>query len=95
MAIEWNNRSNRVSLNSGSEKGSFEEHSDRMRMFRKSHASDGKSGVSRRDLVNAMWPVLVNNSIRDAGGSTGLTSTADWSALIPMGKIRASRLSSN
>ena len=95
MATEGNNRSNRVNFNGGNGKESFEEHNESMREFHKNHAPELLVEVSRRDLINTMWPLLISGAVRDTGGKTGLTSTADWSALFPVGKVKTYRLSSN
>ena len=71
------------------------EHNERMREFRKSHVSDLKVKLSRRDLINTMWPLLVTNTVRETGGSRLLKDTLDWSTLIPIQKVTACRFSSN
>ena len=75
MAIMWDNSK------------LFRKHVERMRMFRKSHPINLGVRVSRRDLINSMWPLLVANTMRDTGGSTGLTGTMDWSVFVPIREI--------
>ncbi len=73
----------------------YEGHDARMRMFAQSHASGLKVKVSRRDLINMMWPLLVKGIEREAGGSTSATGTTDWSSLFPVGKVAPYKFSQN
>ena len=73
----------------------FEDHDRGMREFRKSHVSDLKVKVSRRDLKDKMWPLLVTDTLKETGGSRLPKETLDLSTLIPIQKITACRFSSN
>jgi len=73
----------------------FEEHTTSMRMFRESHPSDLEMKVSRRDLIDKMWPLLVTDTLKETGGSRLLKDTLDWSTLIPIQKVTACRFSLN
>ncbi len=71
------------------------EHNERMREFRKNHAPEALVKVSTRDLINTMWPLLVTNTVKETGGSTGPAGTMDWSVFVPMGEGTTRRFSSN
>ncbi len=71
------------------------EHNERMREFRKSHVSDLEMKVSRRDLIDKMWPLLVTDTLKETGGSRLLKDTLDWSILLPIQKVTACRFSAN
>jgi hypothetical protein len=58
----------------------FAEHDRRMKMFRKSHSSSLKVQLTRRDLVNKLWPLLVLKTLKEKGGTRLPNSPAVWSA---------------
>ena len=86
MKTEWNGIDGR---------SFFAEHNKQMKLFRKSHPSDWEVKVSRRDLINTMWPLLVADTLADTGGSSGLTSTEDWPTFVPLKEVMVRRLSAN
>jgi len=57
----------------------FVEHDRRMKMFSKSHPSCVRSKLSRRDLMNKIWPELVIDAIRETGGSRRHVEASEWS----------------
>jgi len=83
MAMVWKNSE------------AFKKHDEQMRMFRQSHPNNLGVRVSRRDLINTMWPLLVTNTTRDTGGSTGLTSSTDWSVFVPIEEVITPSFRSN
>ena len=72
-----------------------QEHNESMREFRKNHAPELLVKVSRRDLINTMWPLLVTNTVKETGGSIGPAGMMDWSVFVPMGEGTTRRFSSN
>ena len=95
MTMAQNNRNDRFNFNGGNEKNSFNEHNESMREFRKNHAPESLVKVSRRDLINTMWPLLVTDTVKETGGSTGPAGMMDWSVFVPMGEVTARRFTSN
>ena len=112
MTMAQNNRNDGFNFNGGNERGSFNEHNESMRMFRKSHtnaqehnesmrefrknhAPESLVKVSRRDLINTMWPLLVTDTVKETGGSKGPAGMMDWSVFVPMGEGTTRRFSSN
>ena len=86
MTIEWNNRE------------SFQEHHERMRGFRRSHADVALANAPRLDeptLLESMEPLQIRCTMMETGGSRFLNSTADWSALVPIPKVARYKLSQN
>ena len=51
MALEWNDRRDRFDPNGGNGRGSFQEHNERMREFRRSHACNPGVKTPRRDSL--------------------------------------------
>ncbi len=72
-----------------------QEHNESMREFRKKHAPESFVKVSRRDLINTMWPPLVTDTMKETGGATGPAGMMDWSVFVPMGEGTIRRFSSN
>ena len=111
MTMAQNNRNDRFNPDGQNGKEYFEEHNESMgrfhkshaalehnesmREFHKSHATDLKVKVSRRDLINTMWPLLVANTVKETGGSTGPAGMMDWSVFVPIGEGTTRRFSSN
>jgi len=95
MTMARNNRNDGFNFNGGNEKDSFNEHNESMREFRKNHAPESLVKVSRRDLINTMWPLLTTGTTRETGGATGPASMMDWSVFVPMGEGTIRRFSSN
>ena len=73
----------------------YGEHDACMRVFAQSHASDLKVKVSRRDLINMMWPLLVTDTVKETGGAAGPDRMMDWSSLFPACKVAPHRFSQN
>jgi len=95
MTMAQNNRNDGFNFNGGNGKESFEEHNETMREFRKNHASESLVKVSRRDLINTMWPLLVTDTVKETGGAAGLARAMDLSIFVPMGEGTTRRFSSN
>jgi len=95
MIMAQNNRNDRFNFNGGNGKESFEEHNESMREFHKNHAPELLVEVSRRDLINTMWPLLTASTMRETGGSTGPAGMMDWSVFVPIGEVTARRFLSN
>ena len=98
MTMGWNNRDYRFGLNGGHSRGSFEEHDERMREFRRSHTNVAMVNASRLDeaaLIESMEPMQVSRNIIETGGSRLLNDTTDWSTLVPVLKVARYKLSQN
>ena len=80
MAMVWKNSE------------AFKKHVEQMRMFRQSHPDNLEVRVA---LLENMPAVYILYPVRETGGSRGSTSTMDWSALVPIGKVTARGFSSN
>jgi len=80
MAMVWKNSE------------AFKEHVEQMRMFRQSHHSDSEVRVA---FLKSMPSLYLLHPMRETGGARVLTSTMDWSALVPIGKVRPARFSQN
>jgi len=75
MAMVWKNME------------AFRKHVEQMRMFRQTHPNNLGVRVSRRDLINTMWPLLVTNTTRDTGGSRRHFNAEEWPGLAPIRKV--------
>jgi len=73
----------------------FEEHNEHMSIFRKSHGSDLKVNVSRRDLINKMWPLLTINSTKETGGSRETLEPDKWPTFTPMWRVAPDKFAQN
>ena len=86
MAMTWSKWNNLES---------FKKHVEQMRLFHQSHSNNLDVRVSRRKLINTLWPLLVTNTMRNTGGSTGPAGMMDWSVFVPIGEGTAYRFSLN
>jgi len=95
--MERKNR-DQFDLNGGHGRGSFQEHDERIRGFRRSHAEVAMVNAPRCDqatLIERMQPLQVSHPVTETGGSRFLSGTADWSALVPVPKVARYKLSQN
>jgi len=86
MTIEINNRV------------SFQEHNEYMRGFRRAHADIAWVNQPKRDELahlDSMQPLQVPPAMVETGGSRFHSSTTNWSALVPVLKVAAYKLSPN
>ena len=98
MAMKWKNRDYRFNPNGGNGSGSFEEHDERAREFRRSHADVAMVNAPRCDesaLLESMKPLQVRRTMMEAGGSAFPNDTTDRSALVPVWKVARYKLSQN
>ena len=98
MSMEWNDRDYRFDSNGGNGRGSFEEHDEYMREFRKSHANVAMVNGPRLDesaLLERMRPLQVSRTMMETGGSALPNDTTDRSALVPMWKVARYKFSQN
>ena len=98
MAIVWNNRNDRFNPNGGNGRGSFEEHNDRMRGFRRSHADVATVNTPRCDesaLLGRTRPLQVRRTMMETGGSRLLNGTSDWSVLVHIRRLTLRKFSQN
>ncbi len=80
----------------GNGQGSFEEHAERMRRFRKSHAHIPETPKPGKPPRLESTPALyAPHTTGGTGGSTGLINVADWLHLIPMRPAPFHRFSQN
>lgn len=85
-------------LNSGHSRGPFQEHDERMRGFRRSHAEVAMVNAPRCDeatLIESMELLPVSRPVTETGGSRFLSGVTDWSALVPVPKVARYKLSQN
>lgn len=97
MTMERKNR-DQFDLNGGHGRGSFQEHDERIRGFRRSHAEVAMVNAPRCDqatLIERMQPLPVSHPVTETGGARFLSGTADWSALVPVPKVARYKLSQN
>ena len=98
MTMEWNKRDYRLGANGGNGKGSFEEHDEHMRRFRRAHADVAWVNQPKRDELahlDSMLPLPVTHPVMETGGSRFHRSTTNWSVLVPVCKVARYRLSPN
>ncbi len=98
MTREWNGRNNWLNPNGGNGRGSFQEHDERIRGFRRSHAKVAMVNAPRCDqatLIERMEFLPVSHPVMKTGGSRFLSGTADWSALVPVLRVARYKLSQN
>lgn len=97
MTMEWNNRDCRFAPNGINGRGSFPEHAECMKWFRRSHADVTMVNGPRCEepvLPESTRPLPVH-PIMETGGSRLPSSTMDWATLIPVLKIARYKLSQN
>jgi len=95
--MEWNNRNEQFDPNGGNGKGSFEQHNESIREFRRSHADVAMVNGPRLDeatLLERMLYLRVNYVV-ETGGSALPSDTTDRSALVPVWKVARYKLSQN
>jgi len=98
MTMEWNNRDYRFDSNGGNGSGSFQEHDQRMRGFRGSHADVAMVNAPRHDepgLLGSMEPLQVRHTMMETGGSALPNDITDQSPLVPILKVARYKLSQN
>ena len=97
MTKEWNNRDYWFDSNGGNDRGSFQEHNERMREFRKSHADVAMVNGPRLDEAAYLDSLLFLrvNYIMETGGSALPKDITDRSPLVPMWKVARYKLSQN
>lgn len=96
--MERNNRDYQLDLNNRNSRVSFQEHNERMRGFRRSHANLAMVNIPRRNepaLVESEWPLQASSTMVETGGSRLLDDTMDWSAFVPIFKVAQYKLSQN
>ncbi len=97
MTMEWNNKDYQFDPNGGNGNGSFEQHNEGMREFRKSHANVAMVNAPRLDEAAFLESLLFLrvNYVVETGGSALPDDTADQSSLVPIGKVARYKLSQN
>lgn len=96
MTIGRNNRNDYFDSNSGNSKSPFQEHNERMREFRSSHADVVLMNGQRLDkagLLETTEPLRLRYPIGETGGARLLGGIIDWSELVPMLKVTRYKLS--
>lgn len=87
MVVKWNN--NRVS---------FQEHNERMRWFRRSHAGVALVNAPRPkepSLLESTRPLPLSQIIIELGGTRLPHTNLDWANLMPVPKVASYKLSLN
>lgn len=95
MTMERNNRDYQFDASGG---GSFQEHNEHMREFRKSHADVAMvnaPGLDEAALMENMEPLQVSRNMTETGGSWLTNGAMDWPALVPVLKVARYKLSQN
>ena len=98
MTMKWNNRNDRFDSNGGNGRESFEQHDERMREFRRSHADVAIVNGPRLDeaaLLERMGSLQVSHTMMKTGGTALPNDTTDQSALVPVLKVAGYKLSQN
>ena len=97
MTMRWNNRNDRFDSNGGNGNGSFEQHNEGMREFRKSHANVALVNGPRLDKASFLESLLFLrvNYVVETGGSALPDDTSDQSPLVPVWKVAQYKLSQN
>ena len=98
MAIGWNNRVYRFDLNGGNENGTFNEHDECMREFRRSHpnvALVNGPRLDKADFLKRLPSLQVRYLVMETGGAKLCGDATDWQALIPIWKVARYKLSQN
>ncbi len=97
MTTKWSNRDYRFDPNGGNGNGSFEQHNESMREFRRSHADVAMVNGLRLDEATFLESLLYLrvNYVVETGGSALPSDTTDRSALVPVWKVAQYKLSQN
>ena len=97
MRMEWNNRNEQFDPNGGNGRGSFEQHSECMREFRRSHADVAMDNGPRLDKASFLERMLYLrvNYVVETGESALPSDTTDRSPLLPMWRVARYKLSQN
>ena len=97
MAMEWNNRDYQFDPNGGNGRGSFQQHNESMREFRRSHTDVAMVNGPRLDEAAFLESLLFLrvNYVMETGGSALPDDTADQSPLVPIWKVAQYKLSQN
>ncbi len=98
MTMKWNSQNDRFDPDGGNGRESFEEHDERMREFRRSHADVAMVNEPRLDeatLLERMESLQVRRTMMEMGGSALPNDIMDRSALVPMWKVAGYKLSQN
>ncbi len=97
MKNERINRMNGFEPNDSNDKGSFQEHSELMTEFRKSHADVALVNGLRLNEAALLESLLFLrvNYIMETGGSALPNDTTDQSPLVPVWKVARYKLSQN
>ena len=98
MTMKGNNTDYQFDPNGGNGGGSFQEHDERMRECRRSHADVALVNglrLTEAALIESMEPLRVRCARIETGGSQLLSGKTGWSTLIPLLKIAGYKLSQN
>ena len=72
------------------DRGSFEKHDERMKMFHKSHPDVAMVNGPRFNelaFLENRRPLQVRYAMMETGGSSDLIGAAAWSALVPLCRV--------
>ena len=98
MAMEANSQDSRFSPDDINGKGSFQEHTEHMRMFYETHPGTieiGGASVDRPAYPDGARTCRVALTVSETGGSPTPIETADWLSLVPMWRMALRRFSPN
>ena len=95
--MEWNNKDYRFDSDGGNGEGSFEQHDEGMREFRKSHADVALVNAPRLDKASFLDNLLFLrvNYVVETGGSALPDDTSDQSPIVPIWRVAQYKLSQN
>ncbi|HEY82456.1 MAG TPA: hypothetical protein G4O01_04100 [Dehalococcoidia bacterium] len=87
MAVVWNGNG-----------GSYQEHDERMRWFRRSHASVAMASAPREEgpsLAESTRPLSLGEVIVELGGTRLSSASSEWSNLMLLPRVARYKLSPN
>jgi hypothetical protein len=87
MRLTWNGN-----------RGSYQEHDEQMRWFRRSHASVAMASAPREEapsLAESTRPLSLGEVIIELGGTRLPNAGPEWSYLMPLPRVASYKLSAN
>lgn len=91
MTMVWNNRDNRFDPNGGNGRESFQEHNERMRGFRRSHASN----VEMRAAIQKTPLRDIAHVMTERKGARNISGRINWPAIFPTYQVTPRKFSPN
>ena len=76
----------------------FEDHTEQMKIFHKTHPTVGLVAAPRCDqliTLNSLWSLYIGNNISASGGASVPEDRTEWLRLVPLWQITGERFLSN